>query len=128
MDFATLTGSAKAGLGFEIPAFFSNREENLDELRHISKDYTDPVWPLPLWEPYRKDLDGQVADICNIGKNKGDAIHAALFLREFLHDDPEWIHLDMYAWEQNGRPGRPKGGAETGLRSVFRLIEKRYAS
>jgi leucyl aminopeptidase len=127
IDFATLTGSARAGLGYEIPALFSNRAASLDELRDISMACNDPVWPLPLWEGYRKDIDGQVADIANVAKTRGDAIHAALFLREFIHGEPEWIHLDMYAWEQNGRPGRPKGGTDTGLRAIFELLEKRYS-
>ncbi len=126
IDFATLTGSTRAGLGFDIPAFFCTRDGTLDELRALSFDCNDPVWPLPLWAPYRKDINGDVADIANVGKARGDSIHAALFLKEFLNGDPEWIHLDIYAWEQTGKPGRPKGGAETGLRAILALLEKRY--
>jgi leucyl aminopeptidase len=126
IDFATLTGSARVGLGFDIPAFFSNRSETLDELKETAMAVSDPLWPLPLWAPYRKDIEGTVADLCNVGKARGDAIHAALFLQEFLTGAPEWIHLDIYAWEEKGRPGRPKGGAETGLLAVYRFLQSRY--
>ena len=54
------------------------------------------------------------------------AITAALFLREFVDRKREWVHLDLYAWELSGKPGRPKGGADTGLRTLIGFIEKRY--
>ena len=126
IDFATLTGAARAALGYDIPAIFSNNDETAEELKHISMDYEDPLWPLPLWQPYRKEMDSMVADINNVGTGKAGAIHGALFLKDFITAKTEWVHLDMYAWEQFGRPGRPRGGADTGLRAVFALIERRY--
>ena len=126
IDFATLTGAARAALGYDIPALFSNNDKTAEALKKISMEYEDPLWPLPIWDAYRKELDSQVADINNVGTGKAGAIHGALFLKEFITPETEWIHLDMYAWEQFGRPGRPRGGADTGLRAVFALIEKRY--
>ncbi len=126
VDFATLTGSARAGLGFDIPAFFCTDDAMMNELREISFMVQDPIWPLPLWSPYKKDLKGDVADLSNVGKGRGDAIHAALFLKEFIHGSPDWVHLDIYAWENTGKPGRPKGGAETSLRTLFHFIEQRF--
>ncbi len=126
IDFTTLTGSARAALGYDIPAFFSNRDALLDDLRKISRDVEDPIWPLPLWEPYLKEMDSKVADINNIGKGLGGAIHGALFISRFVTPSIDWVHLDLYAWEQNGRPGRPVGGTDMGLRSLFTLLETRY--
>jgi leucyl aminopeptidase len=123
---ATLTGAARAGLGYDIPAIFSNNEKTAWELKELSMEYEDPMWPLPLWVPYRKEMDSTVADINNVGSGKAGSIHGALFLREFITPETEWVHIDMYAWEQFGRPGRPKGGADTGLRALFALIENRY--
>ena len=37
-----------------------------------------------MYEPYRKLIDSDVADIKNIGKRYGRAITAAMFLREFV--------------------------------------------
>jgi leucyl aminopeptidase len=53
-------------------------------------------------------------------------MYSALFLQQFLSGTPDWLHLDVYAWEHTGRPGRPRGATETGLRAVLGLIEQRY--
>jgi len=128
VDFCTLTGSARAALGYDIPAFFSNRDALLDELKNLGLKNEDPVWPMPLWQPYLKEMNSNVADINNIGSGKAGAIHGGLFLQQFVDPSIDWIHLDCYAWEQSGKPGRPQGGADTGMRAVLKLIEKRFAA
>lgn len=128
IDFTTLTGSARAALGFEIPAFFSNDDALSDTLKAFGASEEDPVWPLPLWQPYLKEMASPVADLNNIGSGKAGAIHGALFMQQFVEPSVPWIHVDCYAWEQSGKAGRPQGGADTGLRAVLKLIETRYAS
>lgn len=128
IDFCTLTGHARVALGFDIPALFSNNQRIADDIRDISMQAHDPVWPLPLWKKYLSEMKSQCADICNDGRGgKAGAIHGALFIHEFSDPSIDWVHLDCYAWEQNGRPGRPQGGADTGLRAVFAWIEKKYS-
>lgn len=126
IDYCTLTGSARAALGFDIPAFFSNRDDLLDALKKAGADSEDPVWPLPLWQPYLKEMNSTIADINNIGSGKAGAIHGGLFLQQFIDASVDWIHVDCYAWEQSGKAGRPQGGADTGLRAMLKLIEDRY--
>lgn len=126
VDFCTLTGSARAALGYDIPAFFSNRDALQESLKNHGAKCEDPVWPLPLHQPYLKEMNSSVADINNIGSGKAGAIHGALFLQQFIDNDVDWIHLDCYAWEQSGKAGRPQGGADTGLRSVLALIEEKF--
>lgn len=127
IDFATLTGAARIAVGYDLPASFSNRDETLFGLRTLSAEtkVDDPVWPLPLWDGYRKEMDSTIADINSTGGKAGATI-AALFLKEFVDPSIEWIHMDVFAWEQSGRVGRPKGGADTGLRAIFALLEDRY--
>ena len=55
------------------------------------------------------------------------AITAALFLREFVVKSRAWVHLDISAWNDRARPGRPVGGEPTGARSLFELIAQRYS-
>ncbi|MGB4058173.1 MAG: leucyl aminopeptidase family protein [Alphaproteobacteria bacterium] len=126
IDFATLTGSARAALGPDIPPAFSNNEKLAEKLRKISFEAEDPVWPMPLWQPYHKHNDSPNADILNSSGVPGDLMYSALFLERFLIGKPDWIHLDVYAWEHSGKPGRPRGGADTGLRAVFALLENLY--
>ncbi len=128
MDFSTLTGSARAALGYDIPAVFSNNEKLSEILKTAAMKAEDPLWPLPLWQPYKRELSSDIADLNNIGTTPAGAITAALFLEHFIESATPWIHIDMYAWEQSGKPGRPRGGADTGLRAVLAFLEDRYAA
>jgi leucyl aminopeptidase len=124
VDFCTLTGSARAALGYDIPAIFSNDDDLAETFKKTGLENDDPVWPLPLWQPYLKEMKSPVADINNIGSGKAGAIHGALFLQQFIEPSVKWVHIDCYAWEQSGKPGRPSGGADTGMRAVLRYIEQ----
>ena len=128
VDFATLTGAARVALGAELPAFFCNHGETTAALQAVSQSGTDPLWQLPLHEPYRDLLNSKVADISNIsGGSYGGAITAALFLQEFVKPDIPWIHIDVMAWNTRSLPGRPEGGEAMGLRSIFELIRQKFA-
>ncbi|PCI56836.1 MAG: leucyl aminopeptidase [Alphaproteobacteria bacterium] len=128
IDFATLTGAARIALGYDIPAMFSNNDETAHSIQKLSAtdDVDDAVWHLPLWKPYRKELDSPIADISSTGVGRAGATNAALFLQEFIDNDIEWLHMDVFSWEQNGKTGRPKGGADTGMRAIFAFLEERY--
>lgn len=126
VDFATLTGSARVALGFEVPAMFSNNDKIAERLQKISMEVEDPVWRMPLWRPYRRVLKSGVADLINSTGQPGDLIYSALFLEHFVEEKTDWVHLDLFAWEPSGKPGRPRGGTDMGLRAVVTLIEDRY--
>ncbi len=128
IDFATLTGAARVAVGLELPALFSNNGDTAYAIQQQSAsiEVEDPVWNLPLWRPYRSDLDSSVADISSTG-GKAGATTAALFLQEFIDNNIEWIHMDVFSWEQNGKTGRPKGGADTGMRAIFAFLEERFS-
>lgn len=126
IDFATLTGAARVALGTDIPALFSNKDKTARDLQNISISQYDPLWHLPLWAEYQKDMDSAVADMRNSGSGFAGAITAGLFLKRFVPDGVDWVHIDTYAWENLGRPGRAAGGMDLGLRSVFAYLESRY--
>lgn len=95
VTIATLTGSALYALGERATAIFTNQQEKVMEFQQLGEQAGDYVWPLPLWEEYRKDIDSTIADIYNIGKNKfGGAIHGAMFLWEFAKPS-NFLHLDI---------------------------------
>ena len=128
IDFATLTGAARIALGPDLPATFANRDDLAAELEGAARKVDDPLWRMPLWDPYDEDLKSTVADLSNTSGNAmAGAIYAALFLRRFVPDDIPWAHLDTWAWRDPGKPGRPKGGDALGLRAVFAMLEQRYA-
>ena len=127
VDFATLTGAARVALGPDLPATFTNRDELAAELESAARDIDDPLWRMPLWEPYDELYKSDVADFANASSSPmAGCITAALFLKRFVPDDIAWTHLDTWAWRDPGKPGRPKGGDALGLRAVFEVLRRRY--
>ena len=127
IDFATLTGAARVAVGTEIPALFSNSQTLSKDLQLASNDTGETLWPLPLHHAYRYQLDSPVADITNCSaEGYGGAITAALYLNEFVDEGVEWAHLDVMAWNNRARAGRPKGGEAMGLLSVFNYLQQRF--
>lgn len=128
IDFSTLTGAARAAVGLDITAMFSNNDDLAHALQRTSMKVEDPVWQMPLWQGYRPDISTPNADLTNSGNNVAGAITAALFLQSFVENGIDWIHLDHSAWEGSGKPGRPRGGADMGMRAVLALLEQKYAA
>jgi len=87
----------------------------------------DPMWRLPLWQPYNEMFKSDIADLSNSGEGGfAGTITAALFLQRFVPEDIPWAHFDTFAWRPAARPGRPKGGEAYGLRAAFAMLQKRY--
>ncbi|MDB5397633.1 MAG: leucyl aminopeptidase [Rhodospirillales bacterium] len=126
IDFATLTGAARVALGPDLPALFATDALAAD-IAAACAAADDPVWRMPLWQPYRRNMDSKIADINNNASNSfAGAIHAALFLQEFVKAGVEWAHFDVYAWNATARPGRPVGGEAFALRGLFHMLSGRY--
>lgn len=127
IDFATLTGAARVALGTEVPALFCNDEALAAGLLAAAEREQDPIWRLPLHQPYREMLDSKIADIANATESShAGAITAALFLKEFVPAGMPWSHFDLMAWNLKTQPGRPEGGEAMGLRAVFAWLDERY--
>jgi len=127
IDFATLTGAARVALGPDLPAMFANDDQLARDIARHGDAEADPLWRLPLWQPYRAGLDSKVADLNNISDSGfAGAIYAALFLKEFVSDTTPWAHFDIYAWNGRARPGRPEGGEAMTLRALFALVRERF--
>ena len=89
----------------------------------------DPVWRMPLWQPYLSMLDSKIADINNAGSAPfAGSITAALFLSRFVPDGQSWLHADIYAWNPSEKPGRPEGGEAQAIRALYSLFEERYGA
>jgi leucyl aminopeptidase len=123
LDFATLTGAARVALGPDLPALFCNDDALAAAFEAAGRQVCDPVWRLPLWPGYQGWLDSNVADTNNVSlKPHAGAVTAALFLQRFVRSDVRWAHVDLYAWNDNARPGRPEGGEAQAMRAAFATI------
>jgi leucyl aminopeptidase len=128
IDMATLTGAARIALGAQLPALFCRRTDTARELVDLGLAMHDPLWHMPLWPDYHTSIESDIADIVNTGRNAlGGAINAANFLADFVPTDTEWLHIDLFAWNDGARPGRPVGGEAQTLRTLLGYLETRFA-
>jgi len=94
VDLATLTGACVVALGNLVAAgVFSNDDSLRDRLVASGQASYERVWPLPLWDDYKKKIKSVVADMANTGGRYGGVGSSAIFLKEFI--DYPWAHVDM---------------------------------
>jgi leucyl aminopeptidase len=123
VDCATLTGAARVALGPDLPALFCNDDALAARLLAAGASVDDPMWRLPLHDGYDSWLDSPFADLSNVSqKPMAGAVTAALFLRRFVPAGIPWAHLDLYAWNDATRPGRPEGGEAQCARALHALV------
>lgn len=126
-NFATLTGAARVALGPDLPAMFAQSDRLAREIESCCAAERDPVWRMPLWDPYDAFLKSPVADVSSTGSEmSAGAVTAALFLRRFIERRDTWAHFDLFAWTAKPAPGRPSGGECQAARGLLRLLERRY--
>ncbi|WP_371185494.1 M17 family metallopeptidase [Thalassotalea maritima] len=127
IDFATLTGAMRIALGTELPGFFATHDATAHGITAAGLGITDPVWRMPLYQPYRDMLNSDIADMTNCASGPfGGAITAALYLQDFVNEDIDWCHFDIMAFNIRALPGRPKGGEAFGVRAVFKHLKQKY--
>lgn len=127
IDLATLTGAARVALGPQLPALFCRDMAMARGLVDLGLELGDPLWHMPLWRDYHKDIESEFADIVNTGRNAmAGAISAAIFLEDFVPSALDWLHIDLFAWNDSARPGRPIGGEAQTLRTLLAWLERRY--
>ena len=128
LDMATLTGAARAALGPQLPPYYTDDDELAGQIEAAAKAVSDPLWRMPLWQPYAEALDSDIADI----KNDSDAwaqagsVTAALFLQKFAPKGP-WAHFDIFAWNPRNRPGWTTGGEAQAIRALYQMIRLRFS-
>ena len=124
VDIATLTGAVRSALGNRIGGIMGNDAPLVASLIAAGKQGGERLWELPLVRAYRADLDSAVADVANVAQEgHGGAIHAGLFLEEFVGGRP-WAHLDVagVAFTDRDVPNAPRGGVGFGVRLLARWV------
>ncbi len=128
IDMATLTGAARVALGQQLPALFCRRMDLARALVDGGLALHDPLWHLPLWPDYHGGIESDIADIVNTGRSQlGGAINAANFLADFVPAAIDWLHIDLSAWNDSTRPGRPVGGEAQTVRTLLGYLESRFS-
>jgi len=127
VDMATLTGAARVAMGPDLPPFFTDDAALADELAAAAERVADPVWRLPLWQPYASNLSSKIADGNNVTADGfAGAITAALFLQDFVEKAGAWVHFDVYGWRPQASPIGPVGGEAQAIRAIHAVLKARY--
>ncbi|KAA0056102.1 leucine aminopeptidase 1-like [Cucumis melo var. makuwa] len=95
IDLATLTGACITALGPSVAAAFTPSEELANEVLSAAERSGEKLWRLPIEESYWESMKSGVADMVNTGPSQGGAITAALFLKQFVDENIQWMHLDI---------------------------------
>ncbi|MGZ5835182.1 MAG: leucyl aminopeptidase family protein [Xanthobacteraceae bacterium] len=127
IDMGTLTGAARVAVGPELVPLYTNDETIASDLLRHSAGENDPMWRMPLWQPYDAMLDSKVADVNNAPSSSfAGSITCALFLQRFVTAAKTWVHFDIYAWVPSAKPGRPEGGECQVARALYAYLCARY--
>ncbi|QCD80505.1 leucine aminopeptidase 1-like [Vigna unguiculata] len=95
IDLATLTGACVVALGPSIAGVFTPSDDLAKEIFEASDVSGEKLWRLPMEESYWETMKSGVADMVNTGGRQGGAIIAALFLKQFVDEKVQWMHIDM---------------------------------
>jgi len=127
VDLATLTGAIIVSLGHVHAGLFSSDDDLAEAISAAGKAEDELVWRLPLHEEYDGNINSDIADVKNVGKDGGGSITAAQFLLRFTNKVP-WAHLDIagMTWSKKDKPTVPRGGTGFGVRLLDRLVADKY--
>ncbi len=128
VDLATLTGAIVVALGAYKAGLFANDEDLAAKLLAAGLAVGEPLWRMPLGEEYDKDINSDIADMKNVGKNReAGSTAGAVFLQRFV-GDTKWAHLDIagMAWAKKDLPLTPKGASGFGVRLLDRLVREGF--
>jgi leucyl aminopeptidase len=115
-----LTGAARVALGPDLPPFYTDDDAFAAEIAAASVRVGDPLWRMPFWKGYERNLDSEVADMNNVHDAPfAGSVIAALFLRRFVTKSKRFAHFDIYGWRPSARPLGPKGGEPQSARAVL---------
>ncbi|MFF7333442.1 leucyl aminopeptidase [Streptomyces sp. NPDC008150] len=124
IDVATLTYAVMYALGDEITGVLGSDPSLVASVVAAGAECGEPMWELPLFRGYFKNIESTVATVRNDGGSEhADAIHAALFLEEFTGGLP-WAHLDIAGtgFQTEGGDLHPAGATGVAIRTLLRLL------
>jgi leucyl aminopeptidase len=126
LNMATLTGAVVVALGSKVAGLMGNDRRVVASVIAAGKRADEAYCELPLVEDYKESIKGNIAELLNISKVRGEAgsIIGGLFLREFVNEIP-WAHLDIAGTAfANGdyNSYSPKGGTGAPVRTLLEWL------
>ncbi len=114
IDVATLTGAVVMALSNVAAGIMGNDEGLMNKFKAAAAETEERYVELPIFPEYVEDIKSKIADIKNIGGEKGAGSQkGGAFLKEFIRKGNKWIHVDIAgtAWSTGKVPYHPSHGA-----------------
>jgi leucyl aminopeptidase len=126
LDMATLTGAVVIALGSKVAGVMGNDRKAVSSVIAAGQRADEAYCELPLVEDYKENIKGNIAELLNISKARGEAgsIIGGLFLQEFVSGIP-WAHLDIAGTAFSGgeyNSYTPKGGTGAPVRTLIEWL------
>ncbi|HEY0808404.1 MAG TPA: leucyl aminopeptidase [Pseudonocardiaceae bacterium] len=125
IETSTLTGSQLVALGNRTAGVMGS-DEFRDRVASIARASGEGGWAMPLPDELRADLDSKLADIANVTSHRwGGMLVGGLFLKEFVPDGVQWVHVDVAgpAYNTGGPWGYTgKGGTGVPVRTMAAVL------
>jgi leucyl aminopeptidase len=125
IETSTLTGAQVVALGNRTAGVMGS-DDFRDRVAGVMQATGENGWAMPLPEELRADLDSRLADLANVtGHRWGGMLAAGIFLREFVADGLDWVHIDIAGPSFN--TGAPwgytgKGGTGVPVRTIAAVL------
>ena len=108
-------------LGSVGSACMSNDQAFADFVMSSGNKSGEPLWQLPLWPEFNKEVKSEFADLKNIAgpSVKAGTIMGGAFLQEFV-GETKWLHLDIAGtgWGCTATGFPSHGGSGFGVRTL----------
>ncbi|MEK7388972.1 MAG: M17 family metallopeptidase [Elusimicrobiota bacterium] len=126
VDLATLTGAVVIALGSKVAGLMGNDAKLAGQIKAAGKRADEHFCELPLVEDYKENIKGNIAELLNISKARGEAgsIIGGLFLQEFVDAKP-WVHLDIAGTaftSSDSATYAPKGATGSPVRTLLEWL------
>lgn len=127
IDIATLTGACVVALGKHVAAVMGNDETLIQDVHRTGCAVGDRIWPMPLWDFLFDELKSDVADMKNVGSRMGGALHAAMFLKQFVPEGIPWAHIDIAGPSRADKANALTlvGGSGFGVRTLVEFLRRK---
>ncbi len=114
VDVATLTGAVVMALSNVAAGIMGNDDGLMEAFKAAAAVTEERYVELPIFPEYIEDIKSKIADIKNIGGDRGAGSQkGGAFLKEFIRKGNKWLHVDIAgtAWGLGKVAYHPSHGA-----------------
>ncbi|KAB8040646.1 hypothetical protein GCL60_01620 [Silvanigrella paludirubra] len=130
IDIATLTGGASQIASNMAGILCVNNDSLISDVKKAGALAGEKFINLEILPEATENIKGTVSDYTNMNNKWNDGaatMHAAAFLKEFVPQNVDWIHMDIASMSYNGRNNgylSSEGANSFGSRTIVNLLKK----